>query len=141
GIVSGLKQAASTKLLQTDAALNPGNSGGPVLNNRAELVGIVDFSRKESSGLNFAVASATAKQFVDAVNQSSAPAIAAASAPPIPSKPSTSQPGVSPASSAAQSVVVQPAARRYDSYALPGPTQQTANAVTVNLPQAVAARI
>jgi S1-C subfamily serine protease len=45
-------------------ALNPGNSGGPLLNERGELIGIVDF-RVAGYGLNFAIASSTARRWVE----------------------------------------------------------------------------
>ena len=48
GVVSGLDRAASgvdgtnlTGLIQFDAAVNPGSSGGPLLNAKGETVGIV----------------------------------------------------------------------------------------------------
>ena len=65
GIVSGLKRLASTELIQTDAAMNSGNSGGPVLNERGQLVGYADFNYPGYVGLNFAVSAATARPVVE----------------------------------------------------------------------------
>jgi putative serine protease PepD len=67
GIVSGLDRTISAPngftvahAIQTDAALNPGNSGGPVLDAGGKVVGIVDQiatngSSETSSGVGFAV--------------------------------------------------------------------------------------
>jgi len=67
GIVSGLDRTISAPngftvahAIQTDAALNPGNSGGPVLDAGGKVVGIVDQiatngSSDTSSGVGFAV--------------------------------------------------------------------------------------
>ncbi len=41
--------------VQIDAAANPGNSGGPVLNSQGEVIGILDMGLRESEGLNFAI--------------------------------------------------------------------------------------
>jgi len=65
GIVSGLKRMNGIDLVQTDAAVNQGNSGGPLLNGKAELVGIADFKITAAQGLNFAVASKVARPFVE----------------------------------------------------------------------------
>jgi S1-C subfamily serine protease len=42
-------------VIQTQTALNPGNSGGPLLNDQGEIIGINSF-RGEGEGLNYAVA-------------------------------------------------------------------------------------
>lgn len=69
GIISAIRPQANpgNVQLQTDTALNPGNSGGPLFNGDGEVVGInVSVIRQSSSGttvegLNFAVAINTAK--------------------------------------------------------------------------------
>jgi S1-C subfamily serine protease len=65
GIVSGVKRLGSSDLVQTDAAVNHGNSGGPMLNDRGELVAIADFIISNAVGLNFGIATSTARPFFD----------------------------------------------------------------------------
>ncbi len=82
GIVSGVhrsvlglaqtQQGAYTipDAIQTDAALNPGNSGGPLLNNLGQVIGVneqIASEVRQSSGVSFAIPSNLTKMVADAL--------------------------------------------------------------------------
>ncbi|MQA29801.1 MAG: trypsin-like serine protease [Luteitalea sp.] len=56
GIVSALRQSGSAMLIQTDAAVNPGNSGGPLLDRTGTVLGIATMGYPDRQRLSFAVA-------------------------------------------------------------------------------------
>lgn len=55
GIVSGLRNSGGVTLIQSDAAANPGNSGGPMLDRNGRVVGVLTAGYSGQQGLNFAV--------------------------------------------------------------------------------------
>lgn len=72
GIISALDREVtvdgqSMVLLQTDASVSPGNSGGGLFNSNGELIGIVNAksSGENAEGLGFAIPSDTAKEVVE----------------------------------------------------------------------------
>jgi S1-C subfamily serine protease len=65
GIVSGLRTAGGATLVQTDAATNPGNSGGPMLDRNGSVIGITTMGYSGAQGLNFGVAIDHARDLLD----------------------------------------------------------------------------
>jgi S1-C subfamily serine protease len=69
GVISGINRSVDgtnlTGMLQTDAALNPGNSGGPLLNSNGEVIGInTAIEAEDSAGIGFAVPSNIATRVI-----------------------------------------------------------------------------
>lgn len=56
GIVSALRRDGSLLMVQTDAAVNPGNSGGPLVDGRGQVVGVVTMKRTDAEAIGLAIA-------------------------------------------------------------------------------------
>jgi S1-C subfamily serine protease len=70
GSISGLGRTVPidgierSQMIQTDAPVNPGNSGGPLITDSGAVIGLVDLGTDQANGLAFAVSAATAQPLV-----------------------------------------------------------------------------
>lgn len=81
GIISGLGRGITAgspyesyverldNVIQTDAAISPGNSGGPLLNSKGEVIGINTALSQEGQNIGFAIPSAVIKNLIDDFNK------------------------------------------------------------------------
>lgn len=77
GVISGLNRSISVTegqktttidgLIQTDASINSGNSGGPLLNSKGQVIGINTAKAQSGEGLGFAIPINTAKPIVQQI--------------------------------------------------------------------------
>jgi len=81
GIISGLNRTITVSsssyssgtvmenLIQTDATINSGNSGGPLLNSKGQVIGINSAKASSGEGMGFAIPINVAKPIVDQIKQ------------------------------------------------------------------------
>jgi serine protease Do len=77
GVISGLnrtitvgnesKTVTMEGLIQTDASINSGNSGGPLLNSEGQVIGINSAKAASGEGLGFAIPINTAKPIIEEI--------------------------------------------------------------------------
>lgn len=72
GIVSAARQLMDGKYyIQTDAAVNPGNSGGPVLNQNGEVVGVTTAKFTNADNVGFAIPLMALEEAIGAMDHNS----------------------------------------------------------------------
>jgi S1-C subfamily serine protease len=72
GIISAMHRPGPNEMniyIQTDTALNPGNSGGPLINKNGEVIGINNFKIGSGENLGFALESNSIKQIINNITK------------------------------------------------------------------------
>jgi S1-C subfamily serine protease len=72
GIVSSFREKNGIQYVQTDAAVNPGNSGGPLVDDDGLIVGIVVLKSSDQEGVGLAVTPAVIRTFINQAPQPTA---------------------------------------------------------------------
>ena len=62
------KELILNAYIQTDTSLNPGNSGGPLINQEGQVIGINNFKISDGENLGFALESNYIKQAINAIS-------------------------------------------------------------------------
>ncbi len=65
GIVSAIRPMETVTLVQTDAAINSGNSGGPLIDRQGRVIGIATMKVADGDNLGFAVAADHATELME----------------------------------------------------------------------------
>jgi Trypsin-like peptidase domain len=70
GIVSGRRMVGTVDYVQTDAAMNPGNSGGPAIGVDGKVVGVATWGIRQDAGVqiqgvNFAIPASAIRRFLE----------------------------------------------------------------------------
>jgi S1-C subfamily serine protease len=64
GIVSGIRESEDKRYVQITAPISHGSSGGPVLNGKAEVIGVTVATHESGQNLNFAIPSQYLKELL-----------------------------------------------------------------------------
>ncbi len=80
GSVSGINEQGDSKVLQLDVTVNPGNSGGPLMNDRGQVIGVVTalMAGEDLAEMSFAVTSNEVRRLLERNQLTYAPAPAGA---------------------------------------------------------------
>ncbi|MFT7030219.1 MAG: S1-C subfamily serine protease [Marinoscillum sp.] len=64
GIISGIRNLENKELIQITAPISPGSSGGPVINNSGQVIGVAVGTLTSGQNLNFAIPSSLLKSLI-----------------------------------------------------------------------------
>jgi len=64
GIVSGVRESGGLRLLQITSPISSGSSGGPLVDTKGRVVGVVAATLREGQNLNFAIPSAHVRRLI-----------------------------------------------------------------------------
>ncbi|MCY3741949.1 MAG: S1C family serine protease [Candidatus Poribacteria bacterium] len=67
GIISSIRKVGTDKILQLTAPISPGSSGGPVLNNNGQVIGVSVATFRGGQNLNFAIPSNYLKKLMEQI--------------------------------------------------------------------------
>ena len=73
GIVSGIRNLENKELIQITAPISPGSSGGPVINNAGQVIGVAVGTLTSGQNLNFAIPSSLLKSLITKESSSITP--------------------------------------------------------------------
>jgi trypsin-like peptidase len=62
GLISQIRQIDGSQQYQLSCPISPGNSGGPVLDDRGEVIGVTSWRKADAQNISFAVPAATITQ-------------------------------------------------------------------------------
>ena len=67
GIISGTREFGGIRMIQTDVSINSGNSGGPLINNKGEVIGMSTLKVKANGveGIGFCIPSNDIKRMLN----------------------------------------------------------------------------
>jgi len=71
GLISGVRKIETLELIQTTVPISPGSSGGVLLNEAGELIGLTTATIEEGQNLNFAISLNTISHFLDTYSHAS----------------------------------------------------------------------
>ncbi|MBQ4528352.1 MAG: trypsin-like peptidase domain-containing protein [Clostridia bacterium] len=71
GIISALDRVISdNNYIQIDASVNSGNSGGPLVNEAGEVIGVITLKAVDAEGIGFAITTADVSEFIKKCEES-----------------------------------------------------------------------